>query len=135
MYIVDKGNNRVVVLDKYYKAKTVISSYEANGKTHTFNNPQGIYVTDPENSEYSDKKYIYVCDTGNFQIVVFDENFEYVRTIVKPDSPVLPPTRSSPALSQSTSTVEYSSPQVHPTRALSSSRVRATSQASSEHRR
>ena len=89
IYIADKGNNRIVILDKYYQAKAVISSYvDENGKTQTFNAPQGLYVTDP-NITTTGESYIYVCDTGNFRIVIFDRDYNYVRTVVKPESEIL----------------------------------------------
>ena len=89
VYIADTGNNRIVVLDKYYNAKAIISEYEENGKTYTLKAPQGLFVTNPLISENEDEKHIYVCDTGNNQIVVFNKDFEYERTIEKPDTPLL----------------------------------------------
>ncbi len=86
IYIVDKDNNRIVILNKYYTAKAIINTYvDDYGKTQTFSSPNGIYVTDPSVS-VNKEKLIYVCDTDNQRIVVFDKNFNYVRTIVKPDS-------------------------------------------------
>ena len=87
VYIVDKGNNRIVVLDKYYRAKTIIDTYieTDTGRTQSLSEPNGIYVTDPTISA-NQEKFIYICDTANERIVIFDRNFEYVRTIYKPDS-------------------------------------------------
>lgn len=86
IYIVDKGNNRIVVLNKYYTVKAIIDTYvDDYGKTQTFSSPTGMYVTDPTVS-VNGEKLIYICDTENQRLVVFDENFNYVRTIVKPDS-------------------------------------------------
>ena len=87
IYIADRGNNRIVVLDKYYKAQKIISTYvDENGRQQTFNAPQGVFVTD-ENTKGG--KLIYVCDTANLRIVVFDIDGNYKRTIKKPDSPIL----------------------------------------------
>ena len=89
IYIADKGNNRIVVLNKYYETVAVLSEYvDENGKTQTLSEPRGLYVTDP-NKTANGESYIYVCDTGNYRIVIFDRDFNYVRTIEKPDSPVL----------------------------------------------
>ena len=89
LYIADTGNHRVVILDKYYVAQHAISSFEdENGKLQTFKSPQGVFVTDPTKT-VDHTSYIYVCDTGNFRIVVFDRDYNYVRTINKPDSPIL----------------------------------------------
>ncbi len=89
LYIVDKGNNRIVVLNKFYEAVAVISSYvDEFGKSQTLKEPQGVYVTDSTKTA-SGESYIYVCDTGNFRVVIFDKNYNYVRTINCPDSPIL----------------------------------------------
>lgn len=89
VYIADKGNNRIVILDKYYKAKAVISEYvDENGTKQTLNQPQGVFVTNPELMS-DGSSHIFVCDTANFRVVVFDRAGNYVRTIEKPDSAVL----------------------------------------------
>ena len=49
VYIADKGNNRIVVLNKYYQATGVISTYTNEfGEEKQLWNPQGIFVTNPE---------------------------------------------------------------------------------------
>ena len=89
LYIADRGNNRIVVLNKFYETVATISEYvDENGKTQVLKDPQGLYVTDP-NKTANGESYIYVCDTGNYRIVIFDRDYNYVRTIEKPDSPVL----------------------------------------------
>ncbi len=89
IYIADRGNNRIVVLNKFYETIATISEYvDENGKTQVLKEPQGLYVTDP-NKTANGESYIYVCDTGNYRIVIFDRDYNYVRTIEKPDSPVL----------------------------------------------
>ncbi len=92
VYIADRGNNRVVILDKYYKAKSVISSYvDEFGAPQTFNQPQGLFVTNPD-IMVEGKTQLYICDTGNFRVVVFElkgDEYVYDRTIEKPDTPVL----------------------------------------------
>ncbi len=92
IYIADKDNNRIVILDKYYKAKSIISTYvDEYGATKTFNKPQGLFVTNPDIT--TDKTtYLYVCDTGNISVVVFrleGSQFVYDRTIEKPNTPLL----------------------------------------------
>ncbi len=96
VYISDKGNNRVVVLNKYYKAIAVIDDYvDEYGNAKTLSAPEGIYITDPTKTA-SKESYIYVCDTGNAQIVVFDRDYNYVRTITAPESPLLNPEQFVP---------------------------------------
>ena len=97
VYIADSGNNRIVVLNKYYSAIAIISEYEnENGETQTLKNPKGLYVTDPAKTA-DGKSYIYVCDTGNSRIVVFDREFNYERTIEKPESALLKPEAFAPS--------------------------------------
>ena len=88
VYLADKTNNRIVILDRNYQQKAVISSYEDHsGTIRTFNAPEGLFVTDSGTADGD--KSIYVCDTGNKQIVIFNENYEYVDTIYKPDNRII----------------------------------------------
>jgi len=99
VYITDAGNNRVVVLDKYLRATGVIESYvDEFNKTQTFSKPKGLYVSNPElTANPEDTGMIYVCDTGNKRIVVFNRdvldpvtgNYKYERTIECPQTPLL----------------------------------------------
>ena len=89
LYIADSDHNRIVVLNKYYEYVTSLSSYvDENNKEQTLKNPKGVFVTDP-NKTADGESFIYVCDTDNFQVVIFDRDYNYVRTIEKPDSPIL----------------------------------------------
>ena len=95
VYIVDKGSaldkipGRVVILNKYYDAIGVIDSYvDEYGRPQTFKEPEGIFVTDPR-IDSNHESFIYVCDTGNSRIVIFDRDYNYVRTLVKPESELL----------------------------------------------
>ena len=90
LYIADKENNRIVVLNKYsYKVIGVMGTYvDEYGSLETLNAPTGVFVTDP--TKMVDKSsFIFVCDNGNSRIVVFDRNYNYVKTIEKPDSALL----------------------------------------------
>ena len=89
VYVADKGNNRIIVLDKYFKAQRIITSYVDNtGTTRKLNAPEGLYITD-ETKTTSGESLIYVCDTGNKQIVTFTRDFQYVDTIKRPETPLL----------------------------------------------
>ena len=91
VYIADAGNNRIVVLNKYYKVINVIDTYyDDAGREVKFNHPEGVFVTDP-NKTADGSSYIYVCDTKNKAIVVYDREYNYVRTITAPSSPLLDP--------------------------------------------
>ena len=97
VYIADSGNDRVVVLNKYYAATNIISEYvDENGESQKLKGPKGVYVTDPSKTA-DGKSYVYICDTGNSRIVIFDREYNYVRTIVKPESALLKPEAFVPA--------------------------------------
>ena len=86
VYIADSGNNRIVVLNKYYSVIRVIDGYtDEFGRAQTFSNPSGLFVTDPTKTA-NGESFIYVCDTDHGRIVVFDREYQYVRTIVKPNT-------------------------------------------------
>ena len=88
VYIADTGNNRIVVLNKYYSATATISSYvDEFGRPQTLKSPEGVYVTKP--TVDGTPSQIYVCDTGNARVVVFDRSYNYVRTIECPQSPLI----------------------------------------------
>ncbi len=107
VYIADTGNKRIVILDKYYTATNVIDSYvDESRKTQTFMEPTGIYVTDP-NKTANGESYIYVCDKGKIdadnpeksvpgRIVIFDRDFNYIKTLERPDTPLLTNTSFTP---------------------------------------
>ena len=91
VYIADTGNNRIVVLNKYYRVINVIDSYKAaDGTPVPFNSPEGVFVTDP-NKTADGESYIYVCDTKNKAIVVFTRDYQHVDTITAPETPLLDP--------------------------------------------
>ena len=84
VYIADTGNNRIVVLNKYYFVTAIIDHYyDDAGREVLFNQPEGVFVTDPHKTA-DGSAYIYVCDTKNKAIVVFDREYNYVRTINAP---------------------------------------------------
>ncbi len=82
IYIADKNNNRIVVLNHSdLKVKAIISTYiDENNKDRTLNSPSGLYVTNP-NLMVDGSQQIFVCNTGNSDIVVFDKDYNYVKTI------------------------------------------------------
>ena len=84
VYIADTGNNRIVVLDQYYKAKFTITTFSNDqGVPDKLTAPQGVFVSEP-NEKYG--KLIWVCDTGSNRIVVFNEDGEFQRIIEEPES-------------------------------------------------
>ena len=65
VYIADKGNDRIVVLDKYFKAQRLITTYvDSTGTTRSFKAPQGLFVSHTASGESN----IYVCDNRTAEI-------------------------------------------------------------------
>ena len=85
VYIADTGNNRILVLDRYYKLKRVINTFtNSEGVPDALAAPQGVFVSEP-NKTYPER-LIWVCDTANYRIVVFNEQGEFQRIIEEPES-------------------------------------------------
>ncbi len=76
IYLTDTKNNRVIVLDEFYKLKYVISNFSNQyGFNYTFSSPRGVFVTKPRGTAGTPDyvpSYLYVCDTGNSRIVRFE---------------------------------------------------------------
>src|SRR5690625_601344 len=81
IYILDSGNNRIVILDKNYDFVSEIVDFNNNGQSDTFNNPQGIFVTA--------NNHIYIADTENRRIIQLDDKGELIKEIVAPESDVI----------------------------------------------
>jgi hypothetical protein len=78
IYIADAGNNRIVVLDRYFKLRFTISKFKNDeGIDDSLNTPSGVFVT-PD--------LIYVADTNQNRIVTFDREGNFVRVIPEPES-------------------------------------------------
>lgn len=94
VYIADPENDRIVVLDPYYKHKFTISSFDnSNGvRGDALAGCQGVFVWEglepAGDGEYINSKYIYVADTENKRIVIFDKNGKYIRHLDQPASDV-----------------------------------------------
>ena len=86
VYIVDSGNNRIIVLGKDYEVKFIISNfYNRLGISDSFKAPQGVYITN-DNEQTGKKGKIYVCDTDRSRIVTFDREGNFMDIITKPVS-------------------------------------------------
>ena len=104
IYIADPNNNRIVVISEYYQYKFEISTFiNCEGVNDSLNTPKGVFIwegyvptTDPELDAdengnldgYYNAKHIYVADTENARLVVFDGEGEYIRHIEEPESEV-----------------------------------------------
>jgi len=81
IYVLDSGNNRIVILDESFHVLEVIETFKREGETDTFSNPQGIFVTD--------NNHVIVADTGNKRVVHLDQNFNLVKILEAPESELL----------------------------------------------
>ena len=73
--VADKENNRIVVLDpQTLHAVKILDGFTGkNGQPDTFNKPQGVFS--------APSGRLYVADTDNGRLVVFDKDYAYVTTI------------------------------------------------------
>ena len=78
VYLVDGKNNQVIVTDRYYRLKFTISSFTNEyGVPDSLAAPSGVCIANG---------YIYVCDTDNNRIVMFDTDGNYFKIVPKPES-------------------------------------------------
>lgn len=81
VYILDSGNNRILILDEQFEFLDEITEFDNNGQVDSFNNPFGIFVTEDQQ--------IYVADTGNRRVVHLDKRGDFIREIGAPEADVL----------------------------------------------
>ena len=78
VYIADTGNNRIVVLSRYYEFKFEIATFKNSvGNDDTLLAPKGVFVSDDT---------IWVCDTGKSRIVAFDLDGKFKKILEAPES-------------------------------------------------
>ncbi len=91
VYIADSKNNRILVLDRYYKLKFIIESFvNGNGVEDKLNNPKGVFITPDKRVEGEViPGKIFVCDTDNNRIVTFDRQGKFLSIIGAPESEMI----------------------------------------------
>jgi len=77
IYLLDTGNNRIVIFDQELNLLRVVYGFENNGARDTFNSPSGIFVCYHFN--------IYIADTENRRVVILDNNGYLLSMIYNPD--------------------------------------------------
>ena len=78
VYIADTGNNRIVVLSRYYEYLFEISTFvNSQGNNDALAAPQGVFVDDES---------IWVCDTDKNRIVRFTLDGEFISILDAPES-------------------------------------------------
>lgn len=82
VYLVDSSNSKVVILSEYLQYKSTIQYFiNEEGIRDSLSEPQGVFVTSAK---------IFVADTNNNRIVVFDRDGNYLYQLGEPESTVFP---------------------------------------------
>ncbi|MBE6692805.1 MAG: hypothetical protein E7586_05750 [Ruminococcaceae bacterium] len=82
VYIVNSSKNQIVVTDENFNIRLLVDEFTNKfGVPDSLNGPSGVFVTDEE---------IFVADTGNSRIVVFDKLGNFVDIVPEPASEVMP---------------------------------------------
>lgn len=81
LYIVDSGNNRVVVVDAAFQFLREYTGFAGQGGMETLNNPGGIFVTQAG--------VMYICDTGNKRVLVCNTEGELLQNLGLPVSELI----------------------------------------------
>ncbi len=82
LYIVNTELNQIIVTDEKFNVRLIISTFTNKfGVPDALKAPSGVFVNDDE---------IFVADTGNSRIVVFDKLGNFVDIVPEPASEVLP---------------------------------------------
>lgn len=79
IYILDTGNNRIVIFDDQFELYRILSEFNNGGETLTLNAPEGLYVY-----EYDGAHLLYICDTKNHRVVVSDIEGNITRVYNEP---------------------------------------------------
>lgn len=80
IFLLDTGNNRILVFDHEWKLSHEISEFENSGEMDKFNNPRGLYVS-PEG-------ILYVADQNNARIVQMTQEGQFIQAFGEPKSDV-----------------------------------------------
>ena len=88
VYIADTDNNRIVVLDRYYRLKFIISNFiNDQGVADSLTAPKGVFITDDKIvGEEHVQGRIFVCDTNASRILTFDHDGNFLSVIPQPES-------------------------------------------------
>lgn len=82
IYLLDSGNNRVLILDSDMNMVGAVDEYIMDDEILTLNNPTGIFVDKDD--------IIYIADPSNFRVVASTTSGEVIRLYTKPVTNLLP---------------------------------------------
>lgn len=85
VYVLDAGNNRVLILDKTYRCVKELKEFTYNGETITLApGAQGLFYRDAN-------ERLYICDTDNNRVLVTDLDGNVSKIFEKPVDELLDP--------------------------------------------
>lgn len=73
IFICDSGNNRILKLNNDYKILMTIKDFKVDGVDDSLNAPLSLFISDDDT--------IYIADSNNGRIVIFDKDGVYVRQV------------------------------------------------------
>lgn len=82
IYIADTGNNRIVVLDKYFKFYKTIDSFYIDDIKNTFGKPEGVFAAQDGR--------LFIADTNNARLIILSQSGEFIAALSAPESDILP---------------------------------------------
>lgn len=81
LYIVDTGNNRILICNKDFQVIDRIEDVMIKGQKSPLSSPYDVFVTD--------EGEIYIADTGNNRILRLNDKKEVINVITKPESELI----------------------------------------------
>lgn len=81
IYVLDSGNNRVVVFDKTLDFVKTIETFPNGGSEETLSQPAGVFAGNGK---------LYISDTENSRVLVTDLDGNVIRILVSPDESAFP---------------------------------------------
>ena len=87
IYIAHQGDNEILILDRYYKKIMSITNFiNDKGNADSFNKPEGVFIVEGDSTK-GENGELWVCDTVNERLVVFDRlTGEFKKIVDKPSS-------------------------------------------------
>lgn len=82
IYILDAGNNRIVILNRDYQVERVITEIKSNNGVESIEGANGLFVSNEEK--------IFIADTSNARILITDLYGKLLNIITRPESDMLP---------------------------------------------
>ncbi len=81
IYVLDSGNNRVVVFDKTLDFVKTIETFPNGGSEETLSQPAGVFAGNGK---------LYISDTENSRVLVTDLDGNVIKILVSPDESAFP---------------------------------------------